>query len=475
MSRFLLMMFAFVLPNLAQAQQWPTFRCDNARSGRTTTDLDAARLTPVWNWQSELPPDPAWDGPARWDAFSQIRDLPAMRQYDAAFHPVSDGDAVFFGSSSQDTLTALALNDGKPRWSFVAGGPIRLAPTIDGDRVLFGCDDGNAYCVDRQSGSLIWKFNPSLHASAEQRRLINNDRLISCYPIRTGITVRDGLAYFGASLLPWRESYICAVDAETGELDGSGNTFVTRHENATLEGSLLVAEDRLIVPQGRIAPLLFDRSNGNSLGSLPGGGGITIVLTEAGEIVRTEGGGPAKAGQVAVFRGKERVASFPRGRSMVVTEDSFYVIDGQQLFAAVRETNELRWSRQVDEPLELIMAGTHLFVGGRDHVTAVNAKDGAVIWSAPTAGRVFGLAVAGKRVIAATDSGALHVFAATADVRSGDQGAAVPEDLGSWESPQVVPVREQDLLHRWVFHRSAMNNEDSTAVEATTVAKSHGC
>ena len=35
----------------------------------------------AWIWRSPLPPDPAWDGPARWDAYNLIRDLPAMRGY----------------------------------------------------------------------------------------------------------------------------------------------------------------------------------------------------------------------------------------------------------------------------------------------------------------------------------------------------------------------------------------------------------
>ena len=36
------------------------------------------------------------------------------------------------------------------------------------------------------------------------------------WPIRTGVTVMGDTAYFAASLLPWKESYLCAVDALTG-------------------------------------------------------------------------------------------------------------------------------------------------------------------------------------------------------------------------------------------------------------------
>ncbi len=101
-----LLVSAFAVHPSASAQQWPAFRNDNARSGYVNSELSVARLEPAWQWKSDVPPDPAWDGPARWDAYNLIRDLPAMRQYDACFHPVSDGESVFFGSSSQDTLTA---------------------------------------------------------------------------------------------------------------------------------------------------------------------------------------------------------------------------------------------------------------------------------------------------------------------------------------------------------------------------------
>lgn len=463
MKKTIGLLICMVLASSVHGQDWPTFRKDNARSGLSEPSIKAERLEQAWMWRSELPPDPAWDGPARWDAYAQIRDLPAMRQYDACFHPVSDGELIFFGSSSQDTLTSLRLENGETQWSFVAGGPIRLAPTIEGHRVLFGCDDGYVYCVNKLTGALLWKFSPSVQQNAEQRRLINNDRLISYYPIRTGVTVEDGLAYFGASFLPWRESYICAVDAETGKLNKSKNTYVVKHDKATLEGSLLVAENRLIVPQGRVAPLIFDRSTGKSLGRLPGGGGIAIVLTETGDVARSEGGRAARSGQVGVYQGKKRVASFPRGRSLVIRDDRFYVIDGEKLFAADRNNNALIWSRDVDEPLELIIAGNTVFVGGRDHVTGVNADTGNVTWSATTEGRVFGLAVAGKKLLASTDTGRVYAFAPTAQAAWASSSTHDP----IWNSPSVARVREKNLLHRWVFHRSAMNSKTTNLDEST--------
>lgn len=445
---------------------WPAFRVNASRGGYVARPIYAASLEQVWQWQSPLPPEPAWDGPARWDAYNLVMDLPAMRNYDACFHPVSDGQRVYFGSSSTDTLYAANLSDGSIDWTYIASAPIRLAPTFDQGRVYFGCDDGFAYCLDAADGSLQWRFNPADSLNLESRHMIHNNRLISYFPIRTGVTIRDGIAYFGASLLPWRPSLICAVDATTGTFGEAAGTFVTAHEQATLEGPLLIAEDKLIVPQGRIAPVLFDRTSGAKKGTLPGGGGVTIVLTEAGDIVRTEGGGPARAGQVGVFRGKERVASFPRGRAMVVREEAFYVIDGEKLFAAAAQSNELLWQKEVDQPVEIIMAGDTLFVGGRNHVTAINPNDGSIVWTHPVEGSAYGLAIAGDYLIVATDVGTVTAFFAKplpenpTDLATVDAQPSADAVMPIRPLPAIAPVRDRNVLHRWVFHRSAMQDAD---------------
>ncbi len=44
-------------------------------------------------------------------------------------------------------------------WEFKTPKPIRSSPASDGEFIVFGCDDGNIYCIDFKSGNLIWKFN----------------------------------------------------------------------------------------------------------------------------------------------------------------------------------------------------------------------------------------------------------------------------------------------------------------------------
>jgi len=57
--------------------------------------------------------------------------------------------------------------------------------------------------------------------------MLSNGKLISHWPCRTGVLIHDSLAYYGASLLPWEKSYLCAVDARSGDEEGSGRYCVT--------------------------------------------------------------------------------------------------------------------------------------------------------------------------------------------------------------------------------------------------------
>ncbi|MCH8949439.1 MAG: hypothetical protein IIB87_03560, partial [Chloroflexi bacterium] len=97
------------------------------------------------------------------------------------------------------------------------------------------------------------------------------------------------LALWGAcGLLPWKESYLCAVDAATGRVEGPGR-FERQYANRTMEGPLVATRQRILVPQGRLAPALFDRTSGQSLGSLGGGGGCFVVATEEGRLLHGPG------------------------------------------------------------------------------------------------------------------------------------------------------------------------------------------
>ena len=216
-----------------QAEDWPTYRHDNRRSGVSSEQLPA-QLKEAWTYKSPAPPQTAWSGPAKWDAFSGNKDLQSMRNFDPAFFVTTAGQDVYFGSSVDNAVHCIDARTGKERWVFFTDSAVRFPPTASNGKLYFGSDDGFAYCIDAKSADEIWRHRPLV----DKRHTPSNGKLISLWPCRTGVLVQGKRAYFAASMLPWEASYLCAVDALTGKLEGSG-CFEAKQTKVTLQGALL--------------------------------------------------------------------------------------------------------------------------------------------------------------------------------------------------------------------------------------------
>ena len=120
--------FLCCLSQVSFADDWPAYQHDARRTGYSRERIDVERLTSTWTWRSPAPPQPAWAGPAKWDAFAGRRNLPSMRDYDRVFHLVVVDNRVYFGSSADDTVRCLDAASGRAVWSYTTDGPVRLAP-----------------------------------------------------------------------------------------------------------------------------------------------------------------------------------------------------------------------------------------------------------------------------------------------------------------------------------------------------------
>lgn len=446
------------------AQNWPTFQMDNQRSGYTPSEVSLP-LNLEWSYSAPTPPQTAWPDPARWDSYAHIKDLKSMRDFDPVFYVTSSDGRVYFGSSVDDSVHCLNGNSGQREWQFFTDAPVRIPPTIHENKLYFASDDGHAYCIDAVSGEEIWRYN----ASGSERLIPSNGKLISPWPVRTGVLIEDGIAYFGASLVPWEPSYVCAVDAETGSDQGEG---LYRHvmEGMTLQGVILASTRQLYFSQGRQHPLVFERQQGELVGGLGSGGngGVFAILTPESTLIH--GRGKAKSSDTE-FRGfdpetGDQVASFPNATAMVIKDTIAYLHTAENLLAfdrfryleieaeereLFRQRNELTeqvkelgaetvseeksnllaeietinktletlgeerkgcilWQTPSDHAHTLIMAGDTLFAGGENEVAAFDRNDGTVLDTIMVEGGAHGLAVADGKLFISTDLGHVYSF-----------------------------------------------------------------
>lgn len=243
------------------AADWPQWRYDAGRSACSPQELpDPLHLL----WRRDYPPVK----PAFW----QVRQ--ERVQFDLGYEPVVAGKTLLVGSSRNDCLTALDTETGGERWRFYADGPIRLAPAACKNKVYFASDDGCLYCLDIESGTLLWKRR----AAPSQRKVVGNGRLISVWPARGGPVVADDRVYFAAGVWPFEGIFVYALDAETGEViwmnDRCGSLYL-QHPHAAMsfggpspQGYLLIHGDQLVVPSSRAFPAFFDIENGKLASTL---------------------------------------------------------------------------------------------------------------------------------------------------------------------------------------------------------------
>lgn len=401
----------------AHTVDWPTFRHDPARSGATTAVVRVRELKQVWSYHSPVAPQPAWDATARQDAYHGIAWLPERRLYDASLEPIVVGQTIYFGSSVDDSLHSLDVHTGRPGWQRTVGGPIRVAPNYHDRKIYFGADDGFAYCVDAESGELVWRFT----VTQPTRLVLQDGRFVSPLACRTGVVVREDLpgtatAYFCESLLPWDDSYLCAVDANTGQPTGAGRFMRRTSREGHFDGPLSVSDKLLYCPRGNSAAEMFTRGEGAPLGHTwaATGGFFALFFPQEDRILA---GGFAYQGKAALLDAPLSGAGGPSTVKYVLGVASASLQDGvlylqypDKVQAVRRATGESLWTTTLGATFCVSVAADAVFVGGDDCVVALDRITGERIWQAPTVGRVYSLVLVDGAVIASTDQGVLTCF-----------------------------------------------------------------
>ena len=439
----------------AASGDWPTYGGDHARSG-IQTDRLAPPLKLAWQFVPKQPPRPAWQGEAKWDGWNKVYDLKHRQDFDHAFHIVGDEDALYFGSSSEDKVICLGAQDGKIRWTFFTEGPVRLAPTLVGESLFVGSDDGHIYRLRATDGTLEWKTRPG----PRDYRIPGNGRLISAWPARTGVLVQEGVAYAGVGMFPSEGVYVCAMNTENGEL-----LWKTEQKDLPAQGYLVASSSRLYVPTGRNNPVVLDIEDGKRQQVLDGDGGSYALLTEDALVF-----GPGKTGQLRWVEpgSKDQLATFQgnhmivfRGRSYLHSDTSLQAIDRERYLELARQRRDLYayrqqlndqlkqlkkdspgdltekteaiqkelvdiarsldqigqdmedcllWNVPCEYPYSMILSGDILYTGGKGKVGAFDAQSGDSLWQGEVQGRALGLASVHGRLVVSSDTGHIQCF-----------------------------------------------------------------
>ena len=244
----------------ASPGDWPMWRYDASRSAASPVDLPD-RLGP--RWVRELArPQPAWPNERR-------------LEFDASYEPIIMGKTLFVGSPNDGSVTAFDTETGRQRWKHHTEGPVRFAPVAWRGKLYVGSDDGYLYCLEAASGALLWKVRGCPEARPDRRHL-GNARLVSYWPVRGGPVLADGTVYFAAGIWPTLGVFLHALDAETGRakwINRQAHVIekVRLDHNALHEaglspqGYLVIAGDKLVVPNGRSMPARLDRQTGKLL------------------------------------------------------------------------------------------------------------------------------------------------------------------------------------------------------------------
>lgn len=461
----------------ADAADWPTYLHDFTRAGTTDEQL---HLPLEQSWVRAAPGAIRRAWTENEGRTIEGRDLYDRVRFDDAFQVAVVGENVYFGSSVDHKVYCLDAGSGAQRWSFFTGAAVRLAPTVAGGRVYAGSDDGYVYCLDATGGELIWKYRPG---PAEEWFLGRGD-MISRWPVRTGVLVDGGVAYFGAGIFPHENVYMCAVDAADGHViwrNDNISHLQAGREDLSPQGYLLASGDHVYVPSGRTQPKAFDRRTGELLGASmtklglssaavagtsaividerlhlysPGshvaGTGAASFVTTGGYLARTDSksyrGLSAATGKL-----RDQRREVFRRRASNSIDDQQQRQQAEQVIRQIQSLDDanVAWRTPCSANSALIVAGTHAFVGGVNEVLAFDTSTGKQVWKASIDGDARGLAAANGRLFVSASSGRVYAFGpASEQLAKSDPPAADANPYAADQWTDTYKAAAADILER---------------------------
>ncbi|OGF48769.1 MAG: hypothetical protein A2231_01675 [Candidatus Firestonebacteria bacterium RIFOXYA2_FULL_40_8] len=398
-----------LLQSICFCADWPMWRGDASRSASTSEELPKDLQL---QWVYELHPN----------AMAWI-DQPRMT-FGNVYEPIVAGKTMYIGSSVSDKVTAVDTETCEEKWVFYTEGPVYFAPVFWQEKVYFGSDDGYMYCLDAEKGNLLWKFK----GAPSDKRIIGNERLISAWPVRGAPVLLDGKIYFSAGIWPFMGVFIYALDANTGKViwsnSKSGSMFMLQpHDSPAFsgvapQGYLAAVGDKLLVPNGRSVPAVFNRLTGE------------LLYFKHAE--SKQNGEYQVAASKKYFFNSKITYNLETGKTdywvgfnngLVLTKNAVFANvgdDSNQIRAYNSDDiSEMFWKLQSDDAMVQLQAGSKLYALGKNFVKAIEipelkkTKDvlsAKTVWKADIKGTPAQVIAADKKLFVSTKEGSIYCF-----------------------------------------------------------------
>lgn len=357
---------------------WPTYRHDALRSGRTSCEVPAEIEQ---QWAAQFPGTPT--------------------------SPVVSNGKVFVAATDPPCVYCLDAGSGERLWHGATGAKIDTPPTIYRGLVLFGLADGWVYCLRAADGALAWRFR----AAPSDRQMIDRGELSSAWPVHGSVLVANDVVYACAGRSSFIDGgvYVFALDPMTGRVLQRERIYSPEPETGRMVRTELPydlppnrpgAVNDILLTDGHDVFLRHLRFNSNDITqhALAGGAGI---IEKAQRYIKTRkdprdryyiGQHPGSGGQLLANSGLLDDTWYNQNYWSIdgMGHSRLLVFDNDRIWAVRAFKNTRRHARDT-------------FVPGKKgyQLVALDRKTGKPIWSRRLPVRIRAMVVAGRRLFAA--------------------------------------------------------------------------
>jgi outer membrane protein assembly factor BamB len=247
--------------------------------------------------------------------------------------------------------------------------------------------------------------------------------MISSWPARGGVVIQDGIVYFGASIWPFMGTFLYALDAKTGTVIwqnlGTGSTYMKQpHDSPAFagvapQGAMAISRDYLLVSGGRSVPACFNRHSGElvyyHLAANNKTGGAFVCANEDYFFNHSRDRNTTLYNLAEGYSVLQNIGDYP-----VLNQEVFYFSGETITVRSAKSPDDKLAEYSVDASGDLIKAGSRLYAGGKNQITAFrlhrNGEDPELSWQKPIDGLVARLIAADGKLFGVTLDGKLLAF-----------------------------------------------------------------